>query len=88
MAIAALKLNIFFHSYYQIILSCLVMLGNNGLELILKGSTVCHIGVGEFTIHGSKEVENSLALTCIKSECPGHSQRRGRGGGGWSKGFK
>ena len=61
------------------------MLGNNGLELILKGSTVCHIGVGEFTIHGSKEVENSLALTCIKSECPGHSQRRGRGGGGGLK---
>ena len=29
-----------------------------------------------------KEVENSLALTCIKSECPGHSQRRGGGGGG------
>ena len=27
----------------------------------------------------AQEVENSLAFTCIKSECPGHSQRR-RGG--------
>ena len=55
MAIAALKLNVFFHSYYHIILSSLVMLGNNGLELILKGSTVCHVGVGEFTIHGPRK---------------------------------
>ena len=43
MAIAALKLNVFFHSYYHIILSSLVMLVNNGLELILKGSTVYNV---------------------------------------------
>ena len=45
MAIAALKLNVFFHSFYHIILSSLVMLVNNGLELILKGSTVYNVHV-------------------------------------------
>ena len=35
-----------------------------------------------------KRVENSLAFTCIKSECPGHLQRRGGGRKRGSEGFK
>ena len=41
---------------------------------------------GEVHQSWPKEVENSLAFTCIKSECPAQPQRRGGGGG--SKGFQ
>lgn len=59
------------------------MLGDNGLELILKGSTVYTCGSyrgGEVHHSWPKGEENSLAFTCIKRECPGHPQSRGGGG--------